>query len=384
MVSRIVLREETLDPAFLPSELPHRDDLVRWARERYDKAFAAGIPHHLLITGSVGSGKTTVARRLAADLVAQGRRQPVPVTQVYVNCWRRSADRVVLLDLLREFGVSLPDRGYSISEMLDVFQQGLSKSRSHVLIILDEVTALLRTGTKLLYTLSRSREVGLGNLSLLLIAPQDVLPLMDPGTRSGFGVTHQVRLPPYDRDALRDILLARADLALAPGALSRATAEQLAEAAAPSGDARLALELLSGAAHHAEERGVQRISAEDVRSAKASIYPSPSDLTLEGLPVHSLLVLLALNRVLASGGSEASTDRVRKTYEAVAEEYGTPARSRVSFWRILKELERYGLVGIRKTGVPGEPAWVGQNEVPVSQLTLVLEERLARKPRQIP
>ncbi|HXY12836.1 MAG TPA: AAA family ATPase [Thermoplasmata archaeon] len=373
----ILVREETLDPSFVPPRLVHRDAEVELLRRRYREALTKGLPFHLMLTGGVGSGKTALARRLASDLERGGRLGGFPVKSAYVNCWRRASDRTVMLDLLRTVQVSLPDRGYSLSEMLDVFEQGIRKNPSHLLVLLDEASSLVRQETKLVYLLSRSREVELGSISLVLVAVEDLFPYLDPASRSSFGVTHRISLPPYDREALVDILESRAELALRPGSVDRNTLDQIARIAAPNGDARFALEVLSGAAHAAEEAGSETVEAEHVRRAKGSLLPTVTETQLESLSTHELGVLLALSRTLKRRGASTTSQKLRTNHTVLLEELGAPPMSRTTFWRTLKELERDGLV-VLESGASGESNSVSMDELPASLLTTLLEERVGR------
>jgi cell division control protein 6 len=374
LTDRIVLREEALEASYVPESLPHREAELKLLRDRFAQAATGKRGWSQLLTGGIGSGKTVMAQKLQRELASA---RYGDYRTLYVNCWRRNSDRTVLLELLKGVGYPLPDRGYSLPEMVDTLEAGIRRVEGNLLVILDEVTSLFRQGTRLVYLLTRGPEVGLGRLSLLLIAPQDVLPLLDPATRSGFGVTHRLHLPPYSLEALTDILLARGEAALRPGSLSPDVATQIARVAAAQSDARLALELLEGAARRAEQRGGSEIGAEDVRWSKASLYPTFTEGKLEGLSPHALLVLLALARTLKSPGTWVGLDRVRSTYATVAEEFGTQAQSRVTFWRTVKALEREGLVSVDPQG-PGQAAKVSQDEMPVSLLELVLQERLGR------
>ncbi|MGI0155838.1 MAG: Cdc6/Cdc18 family protein, partial [Thermoplasmata archaeon] len=292
----------------------------------------------------------------------------------YVNCWRRASDRTVMLDLLRSVKVSLPDRGYSLSEMLDVFEQGIRRNPQHLVVLLDEAAALVKQETRLVYLLTRSREVGLGSISLVLVASADLFPFLDAPSRSSFGVTHRLSLARYDRAALTDILEERAKVALRPGSVDREVLDQIARIAAPNGDARFALEILAGAAHAAEDAGADIVEGEHVRRAKGSLLPTVTESHLEALSVNQLGVLLALTRLLKRKGVAVSSQKLRTTHAAVVEELGAPPMSRTTFWRTLKELERDGLLTL-DPGASGESSQVGMDELPASLLTTLLEER---------
>lgn len=381
-MARILLHEETLDPAFVPPRLPHREEERSRLLQRYRESLEHGVPHHHLITGRIGSGKTALAKRIGADLERIGRIGSVPSRVVYVNCWRRASDRTVLLDLVRHLDIELPDRGYSLSEMLDIFEQGLRRSPHHWVVILDEASALVRQETKLIYLLSRSREVGLGSISLLLVTPEDILPFLDAPSRSSFGITHRLHLPSYDPKELADIVSARAELALRAGSYTAETVEQIARIAAPNGDARFALELLANAAQAADAAGASEITSDHVRAAKGSIFPTVTEAHLEGLSVVNLLVLLALARRLRGGPVTMPSRQLREAYGEVANEYSTEPVSRTTFWRALRELDQLGLISLTRTGA-GESASVTMDEMPASFLTTLIEEQLARG-RRVP
>ncbi len=375
-MGRILTAEETLDPGFLPGKLVRRERETQALLRRYREALGRGVAAHHLLTGGVGSGKTALAQRIGEELQRGGKLASLPVHKIYVNCWRRANDRTILQYLLRGVGVSLPDRGYSLSEMLDVLEQGIRRSPRHLLVVLDEVGALVRQETKIIYLLTRAPEVELGSISLVLVAPEDVLPYLDAPSRSSFGVTHRMQLAPYTEEDLAAILAYRAGLALAPGSFSDEVLAQIAGIAAANGDARFALELLGGAARAAEHDGALAIAPEHVRASKGSLYPTLTESKIEGLGTHPLLVLLAVARSLRGPKSTTTTEVARQAYARAAEERGERPVSRVSFWRTARELEREGLLVV-EPGERGRSARLRIDEVPASFLETVLNERLA-------
>ncbi|MCI4328208.1 MAG: AAA family ATPase [Thermoplasmata archaeon] len=377
-MGRVLRAEETLDPSFSPPKLVRRDTELALLRKRYRDSLGKGSAYHQLLTGGIGSGKTAIAHRLSAELEKGGKLGGLAIQPVYVNCWRRSNDRTVLHHLLRSVGVSLPDRGYALAEMLDVFEQGIRKSPRHLLVVLDEVSALVRQETKLVYLLTRAPEVNLGSISLFLVASEDVLPYLDAASRSSFGVTHRLQLKGYGREDLTELLRYRASLALAPGTYPDEVLDQIAGLAEGTADARFAMEVLANAARLAEEAGAEAIEPEHVRAAKGSGYPTITETKLEELAEAPLLILLALARSLRGPKARVPTEKVRATYASVAEEFGASAVSRVTFWRAMRELEREGIVQVEPTG-SGQSSRVGMDEVPASFLETLIHERVSKR-----
>ena len=53
----ILVREETLDPSYLPARLVRRDAELELLRRRYREALGKGLPYHLLLTGGWGAAR---------------------------------------------------------------------------------------------------------------------------------------------------------------------------------------------------------------------------------------------------------------------------------------------------------------------------------------
>lgn len=370
--------ESTLDFHYVPKELPHRDEPIKRLAGLFRGVAEGKTTQIVSIRGPVGSGKTAMARRFALDLrdvvVKRGRNMHV----AYVNCRNDRTPPLALLPVLRTFDKGFPDRGFSVAEMLDALKKHMMKRSSALVIILDEVDALLRSnkGPELLYNLSRFEAEPETGLSLIMVSQHDISKYVDEATRSTLRRSNTIELQPYGVEAMQAIVDMRVKLAFIPGAVPPRVAELVADIASRKGDARLAIEILAAAGTNANDKGADQVSAEDVRTAKATIHSELPEHKLRELPAQELYVLLAVARRLArSDDAFAVTGKVQDTYALIAEEYGDTARGGTQFWQYLKNLEGYGFVDLRKSsrGHIGTTHLISLPDAPAAELETWLE-----------
>src|SRR4030042_2615950 len=140
--SSVIKDLHALDFDYVPSELPHRTDQLKKLAQMFKPLFV-NIPQHAFIRGPVGTGKTAMAKFFCQSLIQIARKQDKILEYVHINCRKRSTDAMVLLGILNHFDSRFPDRGFSVQEMLEVLRKQLQRRNAQLLVVLDEVDALI-------------------------------------------------------------------------------------------------------------------------------------------------------------------------------------------------------------------------------------------------
>jgi len=239
-----------------------------------------------------------------------------------------------------------PDRGLGVGELLTSLRRMLQSSNTHLIVMLDEVDHLLRrSGDDIIYKLMRIDEdrEGIGTLSSILISQEQVLDLLENAVLSRVGRSNHIRVPPYDENGLKKIIAQRTDLGLVTGTCPDEILNLIAQAAAPSGDARQAIELLEGAAKRAEAAGRSIIESKDVQRTVVTMPTNVDSMNIEDIPPHAMMILLGLCRRLKKEESVTSGE-AEKLYHVVCEEYGQAPKGHTTLWKHLKRLAQEDIV----------------------------------------
>lgn len=368
-----------LDFDYVPDNLPGREEAIKFLASTYRGLTQGAAREHALLWGPVGTGKTAVAKRFARDFAAVLKKQGKALETVHVNCRSRKSDGLAMLGILNHFDAHYPDRGFSVGEMLRDLKRHLERKSVHLLVILDEVDALLKSdGSSLVYDLTRFNSESGGpvwaGVSVIMISQDNVLPLLDAAALSTFKQTNVYAFTKYAGNNLEAIVKQRVELAFNPGAVEPDTVSLVADIAAIEGNARLAIEVLQKSGSLADDEGKGRVGPEEVRAAKANVSSYITTPKLLQMPQHPLLVLLALARRLRHGEAYATTGSVETAYKIACEEFGEVPRAHTQFWKYLKQLEGAGFLLSRLSGkgqagttqllsIPDAPAKVVESKV---------------------
>lgn len=341
----ILSKPEVFGFDYVPETLVCREDL-----QGELAAILGSIAHpegagRVVITGPVGSGKTVLAKRFCHDIIRHlsDKRN---IKQVHVNCRNAATPSRVMQKIVQDLDPGHPDRGLGVGELLTSLRRMLQSSNTHLIVVLDEVDHLLRrSGDDIIYKLMRIDEdrEGVGTLSTIMISQEQVLDLLENAVLSRVGRSNHVRVPPYDENGLKSIIEQRMRLGLVTGTCPTEILDLISQAAAPSGDARQAIELLEGAAKRAEASGRSIIEAKDVQRTVVTMPANVDSLNIENLPPHAMMILLGLCRRLKKE-ERVTSGEAEKLYHVVCEEYDQSPKGHTTLWKHLKRLAQEDII----------------------------------------
>ena len=370
---------------YLPDKMVHREKQTQRLFSLLRPIVEAAASSNAFLYGPVGTGKTHTAKRFCLDFKKYASEASRAVDWDIVNCRQRMGDDAVLLKLLQHFDAHFPERGFSIAEKMETLRRHLEKHKVHLIVILDEVDALLKkSGADLIYSFARIAEestAAKGNISMILISQRpNALEYMDAAALSTFRRSNVVEFPPYDHKELRDIVSARVQLAMHPGTVDDDIADLIADISSEFGDARYAIELLEKAGQLADEEREEAIAPEHIRGAKAHVHPTDVQERLSLLDAPKKLVLLAIARKSRKKAYITMGD-AENAYALVCEEYDEKPRAHTQFWKYVRDLDALGLIDTKLSGegVVGKTTLISLPEIPAKVLGDNLERSLKRR-----
>jgi cell division control protein 6 len=338
---------EVLRHDYLPEKLPHREDQIRLLGATVAPVLKDARCSNIFIYGKTGTGKTAVTKYVLSHLEAKAKEYGAPVKFSYVNCQMTGSKYRVFANLGQSVGMTIPFTGLSVGEVFDRFRTGLDASRTMLIVVLDEIDALIKEhGDGLLYELTRINET-LNKSKVSIIGISNDLRLkefLDPRVFSSLSEEEMV-FRPYDASELHNILLERSKLSFHEGVLSEAALNICsALAAAEHGDARRALDLLRVAGEVAERQGAKMITEEHVREAERHIEHNRVVEALKNLTLHSKLVLLSVYRL---NKSSATTGEIYDVYTELCGELGAGFLTQRRLGTLVNELDVMGILNAK-------------------------------------
>lgn len=278
----IIINEEALTEAFVPTRLLHREGQIRELERCLKPALKNRSIENIFLMGTSGTGKTTITKWILENYFKG--------ISAYVNCWKYRTTHEVLKEILLE--LQIPAHGREPTGELIKSLEKIVKKRK-VIVCLDEVDRL--DDFDLLYLLARS---GYG---LILISTRcHVLASLTSRIRSSLALT-EIEFPPYKTDELYDIIRDRVEYAFRPGSLKNEFIK-LASVAA-QGDARAGLEIVRKAGKKAEVRYLNEVTIRELEETVNEMNKLKKIYPFDKLNEHQKVIynILEKNRKMQSG-----------------------------------------------------------------------------------
>ncbi len=346
----IFRNHEVLHPDYVPENLPHRDKEIQIIGKILAPALRGYRGSNVFIYGKTGTGKTAAVRYTLDRLIRKSREVGAPIDTRYINCRIAGTDYRVLSLLCETVGVIVPFTGLATGEVLDRFRNTLDIKKLTLIVILDEIDALIKMhGDVLLYKLTRINENLKGSRVLLIGISNDLhfKEFLDPRVLSSLS-EEEIVFHPYTAVELADILSERAGMAFIDGAMTEGALRLCsAFAASEHGDARRALDLIRVAGELAERGGVSKVSEEHVRHAQKKIEEDRVVEVLKTLPIHSKLVLLSVYLIAKSNVEGSITGDVFEVYKELCGQLTLDSLTQRRVSGLINELDVVGILNAR-------------------------------------
>ena len=290
--SKIFANREILSPHFMPHNLLFRDKQMQEIAKYITPSLKGERGRNLFVYGKTGTGKTSCIK----NVIEKIRNLPISKARIlYINCRIYNSRYRVLHKIVSEFLPLYAKRGYGIVDIYERIISWIEEDGKVLVIVLDEID-VVKDLDDLIYTLTRANsDIKSGGITIVGIANKvSFKDELDPRNLSTL-YENELAFPPYNSTELAQILKERAEQGFKKGIIDQAAVNLAAALAAKeSGDARLALKILSKAGEIAEEKGFPTVTTEQVTEAAKFAEEEIAYEVINTLPEHQRLIVYAI------------------------------------------------------------------------------------------
>jgi cell division control protein 6 len=340
---------DTLSSDYIPEETPHRDDQMKNLASILAPTLKGAKASNVFIYGKTGTGKTVITRYVTTEL----NRMNEKIKIIYINCkMKRVSDTEyrLLAELARELGKEIPATGLPTVQVYKMFLDSLDNEKTNVILILDEIDALVKKiGDGILYNFTRINQ-NLSNSKVSIIGISNDTSFtdnLDARVRSTLS-EEEIIFPPYNASQLKDILNQRAGLAFHKNVVEPGVVQKCAALAAQEhGDARRALDLLRMASEIAERHGNMRVTIDCVDRAENKLDLDRIVEIVKAQPRQSQAALAAIIRLTENGKHNIETGDVFSLYERICASRGLKVLTQRRVSDLIAELDMLGIINAK-------------------------------------
>jgi archaeal cell division control protein 6 len=356
--SKIFANREVLSPHYIPAHLLFRDQQINEIVKSMTPSLRGEKGRNLFIYGKTGTGKTSCMRYVIEKI----KELPSLKAKIsYVNCRIYNSRYRVLNKITSDHMPLYAKRGYGIIDIYERIINWIDEDGKILIVVLDEID-VVKDLDDLVYTMTRANS-DLKSGGIMIVGISNRISFkedLDPRSRSTL-YENELVFPSYNSKELADILKDRTASGFKPNRIEgEAISLAAAYAAKESGDARLALKIITKAGELAEERSLDKITTKEVNEAAKEADEELAYDLVNTLPEHQKLIVYAIALLSGTGsrykklteGSDTYifSGEVYNRYAALAESLHREAKSSRWYRKYISDLEMQGLIQTYESG----------------------------------
>lgn len=393
--NKIFKDKKKLDPNYIPSKLPCRENHCKELASVLSDAFKGCIPMNVFIYGMPGTGKTSVIKKVFSEMEKfqigkeHNKKNNVRVVTEYINC-RESAtseyqviSRILederLKKIARENGKIYGDKldGLAVEKLYGFLEKVLKNGRITLILALDEVDAIKKNSEKdhLFYNLSRMNSSLNDNLSendkkdddfnigIAIISTTNDMKFkekLDARTRSSLS-KKDMFFEIYETSEIVKILEERAKISFYEGVVEKSAISFVAGYVRKTydGDARYALNLLKISGEIAEKDGKEKVTYEEAKRGCDVVNVDTLNEWIKRLYRHQMIVLYAVadaivkkkyKRLIDIQPDAILSGEAYESYEEKCKILGESPKTMRWFREYLNDLQKCELLDLSESG----------------------------------
>lgn len=356
--SQIFANREVLSIHYLPNHLLFREKQITAIENALTPSLRGERGRNVFVYGKTGTGKTSCMKYVVEKI----KRLPSIKAKVsYINCRVYNSRYRVLSKIASDHLPMYAKRGYGVIDIYEKIISWIEEDSKILIVILDEID-IVKDLDDLVYTLTRANsDIKSGGITIVGISNRiSFKEELDPRSLSSLDENELV-FTPYNSNELASILKDRAEKGFRNGVVDQATLNLAAAIAAKeSGDARLALKILTRAGEIAEGKGSATVTTKEVNEASKLAEEEIAYELINTLPEHQRLIVYAISLMTINGSRYKRLDEsddsfvlsgeIYNRYSSLAQSLHREAKSSRLYRRYMADLEMQGIIVSYESG----------------------------------
>lgn len=350
--SPIFANREVLSPHYIPQHLLFRDRQIHEIENAITPSLRGERGRNVFIYGKTGTGKTSCMKYVVERI----RRLPMVKAEVsYINCRVYNSRYRVLSKIASDHIPLYAKRGYGVIDIYEKVISWVEEANRMLIVILDEID-IIKDLDDLIYTLTRANsDMKSGGITIIGISNRvSFKEELDPRSLSTL-YENELVFPPYNSQELAAIVKERIEKGFKPNVVDPACVNLAAAISAKeSGDARLALKIITKAGELAEERNLKAVTSKEVSEAAKQAEEEIAYELINTLPEHERLIVYAIALMTISGSrykrlnegndSFVLSGEIYSRYTSIAESLHKEVKSARLYRRYIADLDMQGII----------------------------------------